>query len=232
MKSCMKRLLKIIFSIGLIVAAPFYKAAFASDSGKDFGFSLQDKASAGDNSSDASKTPDHSKVSSSSATLPMTGREKFYFYLGNTYGPLSFISSGASAAFSQAFDSIPEWGQGMEGYGKRFGSSFGQKAIKQTITAGFGYILHEDPRYYKSENSGGWQRLLHAVGQSFLSHKDSGGIRPGYSYFLGLTSAVVISRQWHPASESKMEDYFIDGAITFGAYIAKNIYREFLQAVK
>jgi hypothetical protein len=159
--------------------------------------------------------------------LPMTNKEKFDFYLKSTFDPQSFFSSAASAGIRQAMDSVPEWGQGMEGYGKRFGSSFGQKVIHKTVVFGFGAILREDPRYYKSEDSRAWRRLIHAVGQSFIAHKDSGGIRPAYSSFIGTTAGVCISRQWYPQRKQTASEYFKDGAITFSAGIAKNIISEF-----
>ena len=159
--------------------------------------------------------------------LPMTQKDKFHFYLKTTYDPQSLFFSAASAGIRQARDSVPDWGQGMEGYSKRFASSYGQKAIDKTIVFGLGSILHEDPRYHKSEDSRVWRRLFHAVGQSFISHKDSGGIRPGYSSFIGMTAGVYISRQWYPAKEQTTGEYFKDGAITFGSRIAKNIIREF-----
>jgi hypothetical protein len=159
--------------------------------------------------------------------LPMTQQEKFHYYLRKTYDTQTLFFSAVSAGIRQARDTVPEWGQGMEGYSKRFASSYGQRVIDKTIVFGLGSILHEDPRYYKSEKSGVWRRVLHAVGQSFVAHKDSGGIRPKYSSFVGLSAAVCISRQWYPASEQTAGEYLKEGAITFGADIAKNIIREF-----
>jgi hypothetical protein len=171
-------------------------------------------------------------LESAATVLPMTQKEKFYFYLKTTYDPQSLFFSAASAGIQQARDSVPEWGQGMEGYSKRFASSFGQKVIDKTIVFGLGSILHEDPRYFRSEKSGVWRRVFHAVGQSFISHKDSGGIRPGYSSFIGMTAGVCISRKWYPASEQTPGEYFKDGAITFGSIIAKNIIHEFFSIIK
>jgi len=169
---------------------------------------------------------------SATPVLPMTQKDKFHLYLKTTFGPRALFMSAVSAGMRQAKDSIPEWGQGMEGYGKRFGSSYGQRAINHTIVFGLGSILHEDPRYFKSEDSGLWRRVFHAVGQSFISHKDSGGIRPGYTSFLGIVGEVYISRQWYPASEQTKANYFEEGAISFGTDIAKNVIREFLSDIK
>jgi hypothetical protein len=188
--------------------------------------------SAGTQQNKEQRTPALQNSGSAAPILPMAQKDKFHFYLKTTFGSSTLLMSAASAGIRQAKNSIPEWGQGMEGYGKRFGSSYGQRVINHSIVFGLESILHEDPRYHKSESSGVWRRAFHAVGQSFISHKDSGGIRPGYTSFIGIAGEVYISRQWYPARTRTTANYFEDGAISFGADIARNILREFWPDVK
>ncbi|MDR0843006.1 MAG: hypothetical protein LBP68_06280 [Acidobacteriota bacterium] len=163
---------------------------------------------------------------------PLTTGEKFHLHLDATAGPSSIFASAFAAGYSQAVDSVPEWGQGMEGYGKRFAHSFGQKAVSNTVRFGMQAMLHEDPRYYYSHRAGLWPRLWHAVGETFVAHKDAGGTRPNYSYFTGMAAGTYLSRQWRPEADRTTGEYFKSGATSVGVHVVKNIFREFLPDIR
>lgn len=158
---------------------------------------------------------------------PMTGHEKLRHYLRTTYGPASWGYTAFTAGVSQANGTVNQWGGGMEGYGKRYGSSFGQRAIYRSIWQGLGYLAHEDPRYFRSNQSGIWSRSFYAAKQSFISHKDSGGTRIGYTKIIGAFGAGTISRQWYPDSYHTASDYVTAGFISLGWNMAKNTFNEF-----
>lgn len=164
--------------------------------------------------------------------VPMSGREKWDYYLKSSYGVRSIFSSIVGAGIKQAQGTVPEWGGGMEGYGKRFGSSFAQKAINRSIRISLNGLLHEDPRYFASNRSGIWSRSLYAIGQVFLVHKDAGGTRIAYSRFAGNFGAAYISRQWHPDSYHTTGDYLGSGFRSLGVDAAKNIFSEFWPDIK
>ncbi len=166
------------------------------------------------------------------ALKPLTGKEKFRYFLGSTFGPMSFMSSVAGTAIRQGIDSVPEWEQGMEGYGKRFASSFGQKIVEQTLQQGTGALLREDPRYFNSGRQGIFRRTIYGIGTTFVSHKDSGGIRPAYARFIGAFGAVWISRQWYPQSHATAGDYITSGAISISLDVAGNVFNEFWPDLK
>jgi len=158
---------------------------------------------------------------------PLTQGGKFRHYLQSTIGPASLFTGSFSAGYNQAVNSVPEWGQGMEGYGKRFASSMGQKTIDNTVHYGLTVLLREDPRYFYSNGQGIWRRAFHAAGETFVVYKDSGGTRPNYSRFAGIASGVCVSRQWRPKNSRSAADYVISAAVSIGAQSAKNVFLEF-----
>jgi hypothetical protein len=162
----------------------------------------------------------------------MTGNEKFRFYLKATCGPEAILSGIAGSAIGQARDSAPEWGQGTAGYGKRLGSLFGQKVIKNSFELGIGSFLHEDPRYFASDRSGIWRRTVYAAGRVFAVRKYSGATMPAYSRFIGIAGSVLISSQWHPQSVRTPARYSSDCAISLIMDVAKNIFKEFRPDIK
>ena len=157
----------------------------------------------------------------------LTGSEKFHYYLKSTYGPTSFLWTAVGASINQGRDHIPEWGQGMQGYGKRYASAFGQKIIKRSIQDGMGAALHEDPRYHFSERDGIWQRTTWAAAQTFVTHKDSGGIRFAFSRFTAAYASAFIARQWHPEKYRTVDDGLKSGSILIGIDTGMHIFKEF-----
>jgi len=163
---------------------------------------------------------------------PMNGREKFRHYLRTTYGPGSLGYTAFTAGIAQARGSVNEWGGGMEGYGKRYASSLGQKAVSRSIWQGLGFLMHEDPRYFRSNRSGIGSRTLYAASQSFISHKDSGGTRFGFTKLAGALGGGAISRQWYPDRYHTTEDYLIGGGVSMGWNMARNVFSEFWPDIK
>lgn len=163
---------------------------------------------------------------------PMSAEEKWKYYLKSTYGPKSIAYSLFGAGIKQAQDSVPEWGQGMEGYSKRFASGFGQKAIKRSVQHGLGGLLGEAPRYFASLDSGIWPRTLHAAKEILVTHKDSGGTRIAYTRFVGTFTGVYVSRQWRPENDQTVGQYFSATGTSLGIDAAKNVFKEFWPDIK
>ena len=164
--------------------------------------------------------------------LPLTPGEKLHLYMKSSTDPVSIFAGAFSAGYNQAVDSVPEWGQGMEGYGKRFASSLGQKAVDRTVHSGLKILLREDPRFIYSGRHSIRARTFHALGDTFVAHKDSGGTRPDYSWFAGMASGVYVSRQWHPESARTATGYIQGMATSTGIQLAKNVFTEFWPDIK
>jgi hypothetical protein len=219
----------IVFPIGALAIPP-------GDNNATPYFAIEDPELNADALDPKSTTPTQAPgfTPSSSAVnpAPLTGREKFHFYLRSTCGPFPVLASLAGSGIRQAWDSVPEWGQGMEGYGKRVSSSLAQKAVKGSIHLGIASLLHEDPRYFASGRSGIWRRTLYAVGKTFVSQKISGGIRFAYSRFAGAYGAAIISRQWHPEEHRGIGDCLAAGAVSISLDVAGNVFSEFWPSLK
>ena len=60
--------------------------------------------------------------------------------------PVTFPFIGLEALIGQAQNSDPEYGQGMKGYGERYGTAYGDALIGTTMTTSvFPSMLHQDP---------------------------------------------------------------------------------------
>ncbi len=83
-----------------------------------------------------------------------TERTKVSNYVFDAFGPYPIAGAAFAAGINQLSNAPPEWGQGAEGYGKRFGSDFAIAAIGTTTRYGLAEAFKEDTLYYRCECSG------------------------------------------------------------------------------
>src|SRR6266404_8947011 len=69
------------------------------------------------------------KPGSKLCTLTLQG--KFILFLKDSIDPVNFLSSAFDAGIDQAQNSDPSYGQGAEGYGRRFGADFAGQATSR-----------------------------------------------------------------------------------------------------
>jgi hypothetical protein len=158
---------------------------------------------------------------------PLTSKEKFRIAARDSYDPGNLVLVGAIAGFAQLSNSTRSYGQGAEGYGKYYGSTFGDVMIGNVMTTGvYPSLLHQDPRYFRRGTGSAWSRLGYAMGQIFITHGDNRKTQINYSEFCGNATAVAISNAYNPDNRTAS-----DAAGKFGMQIgldmAGNILKEF-----
>jgi hypothetical protein len=149
-------------------------------------------------------------------------------YLLDAFGPYPMVSAAMLAGINQADKSPPEWKQGVEGYGKRFGSDFGFVGVSITTRYALAGALNEDTLYYRCECKGFFPRLGHAVVSTLTARQGADGHRvfsvPGLAApYAGATVAVF---GWYPNRYSA-EDAFRMGNYSLLGFIGENIALEF-----
>lgn len=132
---------------------------------------------------------------------PMTSRQKFDLAWKSSVNPVSFVSSGAFAGVQQATDSFSGYGQGMQGYAKRYSANYADLFIGNMIgSAVFPALFKQDPRYFYKGTGTVGSRMLYAIAMSVVCRGDNGHWQPNYSGFSGGLVAGSISNLYYPAS--------------------------------
>jgi hypothetical protein len=132
----------------------------------------------------------------------LTADEKFNLFVRNTFHPVTLISAGWNAGIAQTENNDPTFGQGAEGYGKRFGTAAVDRVSSDFFhTFLFPVIFRQDPRYYRQGYGGFRERLGHALTHVFVARSDSGKSEFNYSEWLGTASAVALSNTYHPGND-------------------------------
>src|SRR5258708_7109529 len=94
--------------------------------------------------------PNYRTADGSAPFAPITAKHKFYIASKDSFDYPVYLTSALFAGLYQLENQNPSFGQGVEGYGKRLASSYGDQAIGNLMTeAIFPSLLHEDPRYFR-----------------------------------------------------------------------------------
>ena len=141
-------------------------------------------------------------------------------------GPL--LKTVVSAGFNEIRNSPHEWGRGWEGFAKRAGNSFGQRAVKATVELGVSEWTHEDLHYHRLGEGSFLRRVGHATVSTFWVRRDNGdGSTVAVGRITGAFAAGQVSRTWMP---SRVAD-FGAGMQTFGGTLGLdvgwNLFKEF-----
>jgi len=131
---------------------------------------------------------------------PLTTGQKFKVVARGSFDKIEFPWYGILSGISQAEDSEPGYGQGWEGYGKRYASAFADGTIENFMTSAIlPSILHQDPRFFQSSEGGFGRRAGYAVSRIFVTQTDSGHSQFNYSEILGsAVAAAICTNSYHP----------------------------------
>jgi hypothetical protein len=138
------------------------------------------------------------------ATIPpLTAKQKFSVVARGTFDWFEYPWYAVLAGISQAENNEAGYGQGMEGYAKRYGAAFADGTIENfTVGAVLPSLLHQDPRYYEMGKGGFWHRTEYAVSRLFITRSDSGHAEFNFSEIVGAAMAASISSfTYHPRGE-------------------------------
>jgi hypothetical protein len=146
--------------------------------------------------------PNYATVETEHEFGPLTVKDKFKLTADSMFDPVTFPFIGLEALISQAQNSDPEFGQGLKGYGARYGTAYGDALFGTTMTTSvFPSMLHQDPRYFQLGRGSIAHRSWYSVSRIFWTRNDDGSHGFNYSEIAGNLVAAGISNAYHPAQE-------------------------------
>ncbi len=171
--------------------------------------------------------PNHRSSPSLQNYEPLTIGEKFKIASKDAFDPGTMALGALFGGESQLTNGNRSFGQGGAGFGRYFGAAYGDFLIGDYMTeAVFPSLLRQDPRYFRRGSGSGWSRVSYAIGQIFLTHRDSGGTQFNYSEIIGNSTAVAISNAYY-ADHRTASDAVSKLGIQLGVDMAGNILKEF-----
>jgi hypothetical protein len=163
-------------------------------------------------------------------TLPLRPKQKFELAWKTSVDPVTFAAAGGFAGVQQAENEFKGYGQGAQGYAKRYGASYADSFIGTMVGGAIlPSLLKQDPRYFYKGTGSKRSRILYAMANAVVCKGDNGHWQPDYSGILGSLAAGGISNLYYPASSRNgawltFENTFIG----IGGSAIGNLFQEFL----
>jgi hypothetical protein len=161
---------------------------------------------------------------------PLTPKQKFELAWKTIIDPVTFGLTGAVAGLEQADNYFSGYGQGAEGYGKRYGAAYADSVVGTFIgSAILPSLLKQDPRYFYKGTGSKRSRVLYALANAVICKGDNGRWQANYSSILGSLAAGGISNLYYPAKDRNGASLTFENAlIGIGANAAANLLQEFV----
>jgi Carboxypeptidase regulatory-like domain len=161
---------------------------------------------------------------------PLTAKQKFELAWKTSIDPVNFALTGVIAGVEQSQDDFNGYGQGAQGYAKRYGAAYADGVTDTFIgSAILPALLKQDPRYFYKGTGSTRSRILYAVANAVICKGDNGRWQPNYSGVLGGLAAGGLSNLYYPASDRNgVALTFENTLIGIGATAVTNLLQEFL----
>ncbi len=94
----------------------------------------------------------------------------------------------------------PEYGGGMQGWGKRFGATLADTESRRFVQ-GFllSTLLHQDPRYFPSDRKRLFGRAWYAATRVLITRSDTGQSEFNSSELFGTLAVSSLQNAYYPA---------------------------------
>jgi hypothetical protein len=161
---------------------------------------------------------------------PLTAKQKFELTSKTFLDPVPFVIGGLVAGVGQAQNTHKGFGQGGDGYAKRYGAAMAEFATTDLLDhAVMPSLFRQDPRYfYKGTGSTG-SRFWYAVSRSVICRGDNKKEQFCYSRVFSRVAASEISNLYYPAADRNSQGAVLQNAfLGIAGDAAGNLFREFI----
>ncbi|MFY9733013.1 MAG: carboxypeptidase-like regulatory domain-containing protein [Candidatus Acidiferrales bacterium] len=156
-------------------------------------------------------------------------KQKFELAWKSTIDPVTFVLIGAVAGIQQSQNTFGGYGQGAQGYAKRYGAGFADY-VTGTFIGGaiLPSLLKQDPRYFYKGTGSKTSRALYAISMAVICKGDNGHWQFNYSAILGSLISGGLSNSYYPQHDRGAALTFENTAMGIGTAAAANLFQEFI----
>jgi hypothetical protein len=160
----------------------------------------------------------------------LDSKQKFELAWKSSVDPVTLGLTGAIAGVQQEQNNFRGYGQGPEGYGKRFGASYADIVTSTFIgSAMLPSLLKQDPRYFYKGTGSTRSRILYAIENAVICKGDNGKLQPNYSGILGSLAAGGVANFYYPDKNRNGAALTFEIALTdIGTTAVSSLLQEFV----
>ncbi len=158
---------------------------------------------------------------------PLSTGGKFKLFVDNSASLSTLVGSALVAGVGQAEDYPEGYGQGSEGYGKRFGATMARNASSNFFgTFLLASMLHQDPRFFPQKDPTFGGSVKYSLTRVVITRNDDGNDAANWSGLLGPLMAEALANAYWPEEDRNVGQTFrrygVDLATTAGLNMFRN----------
>jgi len=172
------------------------------------------------------------RVSYDPNAVPLDSRQKLHLTWKSIADPMSFVGTGVVAGIEHARGDFSGFGDGMDGYAKRYAALYATRLTSTMITnVALPSLFKQDPRYFYKGTGSKSSRIGYAISRAVVRKGDNGRWQPDYSRVLGHLASGAISNLYYPPEDRRGIGLTLTNtAIGLGGAALGNVMQEFVYA--
>jgi Carboxypeptidase regulatory-like domain len=145
---------------------------------------------------------------------PLGPKHKFELAWKSASDPVTLFGVGFLAGIDQAGNRWSAYGQGAQGYAKRYGATYAN-VFAATFVGGavMPTLLKQDPRYFYKGSGSKRSRIWRAVSSSVICKGDNGRWQPNYSNVIGSFAGAGLEAAYLPANDRRGSNFVLSSAL-------------------
>ncbi len=161
---------------------------------------------------------------------PLNVRQKFELTRKNFFDPAAFVITGMIAGGGQARNRYPGFGQGTQGYAKRYAATYANYLTSSLLErVVMPTIFKQDPRYYYNGEGSTRSRAFYAIGRAVICQGDNKRAQFCYSSVIAHFASSALTNYYYPAIDRNSAGVTVENAaIGIGAKAISNLVQEFI----
>lgn len=161
---------------------------------------------------------------------PLNAKQKLELTARQWLDPATYFVNGIIAGVGQAQNTNKGFGQGAQGYAKRYGAgfvSYGTSLLLQKVV--LTTVTRQDPRYFYQGTGSKSSRAWHAIKWTVVCRGDNKQEQFCYSGLISRFGTGFVTRYFFPPSARDSNGIILrNSAIGLGFTAAGNLFQEFL----
>ncbi len=159
---------------------------------------------------------------------PLSPWQKFKLGANNSISLATIFGALAGAGYGQAINSPKGYGQGGEGYAKRFGADMARSASANLFgTFLIASAFHEDPRFYVRKHYSFKQSVKYAAVRVVVTRSDSGEKVVNLADIFGPLAGEALANTYYPEGNRDVSSTFVRYGSDLGWKFGGNLLRQY-----
>jgi hypothetical protein len=161
---------------------------------------------------------------------PMSINGKFKLLVEAQFGPRALFTTAfrTGIRMAKAPNGLSrDWHDGAEGYGHLYGDSFARNGAEGIARFSTAVVLHEDPRYRRSDDTFVLARFSHALMFTFVDKTDSGHTALAVSNLAGAAANGFLGNAYLPPGFNDLTHAGQRGTEALAGLAGQNVLIEF-----